>query len=101
METRILELLAPQGGYALLLALTALWLARVAWPTVVKKHDEAMQRIESGFRGIESKLAALERRETQRIRLEWTKLYQASGHTIEEAELEAGRIMGNGAAQAD
>lgn len=93
---QLLPLIADSGGYALLLAGAALWLAKVAWPTVLRKHDEALARLETQLQSLGARLAALERREAQRIKLEWARLYQSSGRTVEEAEREAARILGNG-----
>ncbi|MCC7477038.1 hypothetical protein IT575_01150 [bacterium] len=93
---QLLSLIADSGGYALLLAAAALWLARVAWPTLLRKHDEALSRLERSFEALVQRIAALERREAQRIKLEWTRLYHSSGRPLEEAEREAARIMGNG-----
>ncbi len=92
----LLPLLADSGGYALLLACAAWWLARVAWPALLRQHEQSLARLEAQFAGLAARLSALERREAQRIKLEWARLYQSSGRSIEEAEREAARILGNG-----
>jgi hypothetical protein len=95
MEDKLLAALAGQGGYALLLGALGLWLAKAAWPQVVARHDAALAVMERGFTLLGERIAGLERREAQRIRLGWLRELRAQGLSPEDALLKTEEILGN------
>jgi hypothetical protein len=100
IENVILEALAGRGMDAALLALVLIWLAKIAWPQLMKQqrelfdglkasHREDWQMVREGQDRLEGQFET-----HSRVSLIQTLLVQ--GMKTAEAEQEARRIIGNG-----